>query len=74
MVILVPGSEIMMLLLTEQWIATVTQLRVIMILITGAADRKVERTVTQLRVIMMLITSAADGGVADDSDDVGDRY
>ena len=42
MVILVPGSEIMMLLLTEQWIVTVTQLRVIMMLITGAADRKVD--------------------------------
>ena len=29
---------------------------------------------TQLRVIMMLITSVADGGIADDNDDVGDRY
>ena len=28
----------------------------------------------QPRVIMMLITGAADGGVADDNDDVGDRY
>ena len=42
MVTLVPGIEIMLLLLTEKWIATVTQLRVIMMLVTGAADRKVD--------------------------------
>ena len=42
MVILVPGIEIRMLLLAEKWIATVTMLRVIMMLVTGAADGKVD--------------------------------